>query len=143
MGKGSYFPGLIPMILAYLDSRKCEKATRNKVENYLRFIRMRATGEVLTTAAWIRKFVRKHPDYKHDSVVTQLINYDLLTACHEIGIGKRTATELIGPFCVNPLHTTEPYPTQLKGSGSVSMSERDRLIKMYLGRSSFVSDDDS
>ncbi|KAG5457273.1 MAG: hypothetical protein BJ554DRAFT_2759, partial [Olpidium bornovanus] len=31
----------------------------------------------MTAAAWIRRFVQTHPDYKHDSVVTKEINYDL------------------------------------------------------------------
>ena len=33
----------------------------------------------MTTARWIREFVGNHPDYKHDSVVSDSIAYDLLT----------------------------------------------------------------
>ena len=53
------------------------------------------TGELLTTAAWIRNFVMHHPDYKQDSVVTERITYDLLTACDRISRGK-TCAELTG-----------------------------------------------
>jgi len=140
MGKGSYFPGLIPMIFAYLDSRGCDTETRRTVEAYLRFIRMRATGEVMTTAAWIRKFVREHDDYQQDSVVTQRISYDLLRACHDIGAGLRAAPELVGSHVsFRPLG--EPYMGHLSGE-AVSTSERDRLIKRYLGRSTFAKTDE-
>jgi hypothetical protein len=42
------------------------------------------TGRLLTPATWIRNFVRSHPDYKKDSVVSQTINYDLLVAVDEM-----------------------------------------------------------
>lgn len=31
----------------------------------------------MTTATWIRNYVRAHPEYKKDSVVSQEINYDV------------------------------------------------------------------
>ena len=31
----------------------------------------------MTTATWIRNFVRSHPAYKFDSVVSAEINYDV------------------------------------------------------------------
>ena len=31
----------------------------------------RASGELLTTAAWLRQFVQTHPLYKQDSVVSE------------------------------------------------------------------------
>lgn len=42
------------------------------------------TGTLKTAATWIRDFVRSHPDYKFDSVVSQGINYDLLVAADEM-----------------------------------------------------------
>ena len=41
-------------------------------------------GTLLTPATWIRNFVRSHPDYQKDSVVSQAINYDLLLAVDEM-----------------------------------------------------------
>ena len=41
-------------------------------------------GTLLTPATWIRKFVQLHPDYQKDSVVSQVINYDLLLAVDEM-----------------------------------------------------------
>jgi glutamate--cysteine ligase catalytic subunit len=43
-----------------------------------------SSGDLLTPAAWIRNFVRSHPAYKGDSVVSQEINYDLMVAVDEM-----------------------------------------------------------
>ncbi|CAM9655822.1 unnamed protein product, partial [Ectocarpus sp. 12 AP-2014] len=51
---------------------------------YLDHLRKRAAGEIMTTAAWLRKFVTSHPGYGKDSVVTDEIAYDLVQACQEI-----------------------------------------------------------
>lgn len=42
------------------------------------------TGSLRTAASWVRDFVRSHPAYKFDSVVSQEINYDLLVALDEM-----------------------------------------------------------
>ena len=66
------------MIFAYLDATGCDPDTRKRIEEYMRFVVKRATGQVCTTATFMRRFVQKHPDYEHDSVVTQNIAYDLM-----------------------------------------------------------------
>jgi len=38
----------------------------------------------LTPAAWIREFIMTHPGYKHDSMVSEEINYDLVKAVDEM-----------------------------------------------------------
>ncbi len=45
---------------------------------YLELVAQRASGKLMTTATWIRQFVRNHPEYKGDSVVSQKINYDMI-----------------------------------------------------------------
>lgn len=40
----------------------------------------------MTTAAWLRKFVKTHPAYGNDSVVSDEIAYDLVVSCQEIGL---------------------------------------------------------
>ena len=52
-------------------------------------------GEIKTAARWTRDFIMKHPDYKFDSVVSELINYDLLRTFDEITNGK-SCPELLG-----------------------------------------------
>merc|ERR1712185_321252 len=96
-GKGSY-KGLLPMILAYLDVIGTDSMTLRTVSTYLDFIVARAAGELLTPAAWMRKYIRSHPDYKFDSVVSSRIAADLVAKCHRIGQGIEKVPELHGHF---------------------------------------------
>ena len=72
-GKGDYFPGLIPLVRAYLDHINTDKVTMARLSTYLDFIERRATNELVTPATWMRNFVRNHPDYKNDSTLTDKI----------------------------------------------------------------------
>lgn len=58
------FPGLVPLIRSYLQSMEVDTDTHCTIEQYLRFIERRASGELVTTATWMREQVLKHPDYK-------------------------------------------------------------------------------
>ena len=49
---------------------------------------------MLTTASWMRKFIRSHPKYKFDSVVSEEINYDLMKRCTEITGGDHDCPDL-------------------------------------------------
>jgi len=95
-GKGDHYPGLIPLVYAYLDLINCDSLTMERVGAYLEMIKKRSTGELMTPAAWMRKYVRDHPAYKKDSVVSEEICFDLLTACKEIGEGTRECPEILG-----------------------------------------------
>ncbi|KZV60720.1 glutamate-cysteine ligase catalytic subunit [Peniophora sp. CONT] len=89
------FPGLIGLTQTYLDTLETTDEERRKIDSYLSLIRRRASGELQTTASWIRDFVRKHPAYKGDSVVSQEINYDLMVAVDEIERGVRREEGLL------------------------------------------------
>ena len=54
----------------------------------INFYVIHPTGELFTTAHWIRNFVQNHPDYKKDSVVSETINYDLICRCDDITQGR-------------------------------------------------------
>lgn len=58
------FPGLIPLINSYLSSMDVDADTHCTIQQYLKLIQKRASGELMTTAAWIRNFVQSHPAYK-------------------------------------------------------------------------------
>ena len=75
--KGSK-PGLIILVYEYVDTLDVDDGQRKRLFGYLDFVRKRSTGEFQTPATWIRNFVRSHPAYKFDSVVSDEINYDLL-----------------------------------------------------------------
>jgi len=138
MGKGSYFPGLIPMVFAYLDATGVDAPTRGVITNYMQFIQQRASGELLTTAEWMRNYVTTHPDYQHDSVVTQRIAYDLMNRCHMIGAGEVIDHSLLPSWMTpNPVTQDDPYPKYLSGE-TFQRVNRDKLLRKYAGRSSFV-----
>jgi glutamate--cysteine ligase catalytic subunit len=78
------FPGLIPLVESYLDSVNVDVETRCALATYLNLIRRRADGSLWSNAKWIREFVARHPEYKHDSVVSERIVYDLVNAVEEV-----------------------------------------------------------
>ncbi|CAG9771333.1 unnamed protein product [Ceutorhynchus assimilis] len=111
-GKHGDFPGLIPLISSYLNGMDVDADTHCTIQQYLKFIQKRASGEVLTTAAFIRKFVMEHPNYNHDSVVSEIINYDLLTTLKDISDGNKSCPELLGYSVTTK--TKENVPQALK-----------------------------
>jgi len=77
-------PGLITLVYEYVDTLDVDDAKRSRLFEYLDFVRKRSTGKLQTPATWIRNFVRSHPAYKFDSVVSEEINYDLLMEVDEM-----------------------------------------------------------
>jgi len=98
MNGNGEFRGIISLMQIYLASTNIDAATRKGLLTYLSFISKRASGELLTTAAWIRQFVSTHPSYKRDSIVSEEINFDLVNACRDISEGKRKEPSLLGNF---------------------------------------------
>lgn len=139
LGKGAYFTGLIPIVYAYLDYIECDDATRKVVHAYLSLIAKRATGELPTAATWMRRFVRAHPDYAHDSVVPSSIAFDLLKECQDIGEGVKQCPELLGEFKIEPVRGGAAYQVPLKSEG-VEASMREKLLQRYVGRTTAASD---
>ncbi|KAG8996383.1 hypothetical protein FRB90_012754 [Tulasnella sp. 427] len=94
-GNGEDFPGLLGLINAYLNSLDVEFEQKRRMRKYMEFVKHRADGTLKTTATWMREFIRSHPTYKFDSVVSQEINYDLMKAIDEIERGVRRADDLL------------------------------------------------
>ena len=77
--------GLIPLVKEYIhDTAAFNPDCTAKIESYLALISNRARGSASTSAKWQRDFVRRHPEYRGDSVVGNGIAYDLLRAQLEI-----------------------------------------------------------
>ncbi|KAF6731493.1 Glutamate--cysteine ligase catalytic subunit [Oryzias melastigma] len=102
-GKEGVFQGLIPILNCYLENMEVDVDTRCTILNYLKLIKKRASGELMTMAKWMREFVAKHPHYKQDSVVTDKINYDLMKKCDRIAKGEEQCPELFG----NPVNNVK------------------------------------
>jgi len=132
-----YFPGLIPLIYAYLDHIQCDSVTLDRMTKYLDFIEKRATGELVTPAMWVRNFIRNHKEYQFDSVVTDTIAYDLLVACKEIGEGTRAAPELLGDNVIKPILASDAYQKRLD-SKRVNNSQILSLLERYSARKTFA-----
>merc|ERR1711871_22056 len=138
LGKGEYFPGLVPVVYAYLDLIKCDSLTMERVEQYLELIRRRATGELVTPATWIREYVTEHPDYKQDSVVTEKIARDLMIACNDIGLGIRHEDSMLGDVVkIEPITQSGAYDTKLDSRRLQGNKGTLALLKKYVERSKF------
>jgi len=73
------FPGILYFVKKFVaESIPAEHLPTLK--NYISLVEKRATGVSKTNARWIRDFIDAHPAYKHDSIVTQSILYDLVQA---------------------------------------------------------------
>lgn len=134
-GKGDYFPGLIPLVRAYLDHISADSTSTSRLHGYLDFIQKRAMGELVTTATWLRNFVRNHPDYKNDSYVSETIAYDLMIACRDIGEGKLHVPELLGDVHIKEITTDGAYQTKLD-SKRVTNQRIVELLQRYTKRQS-------
>jgi glutamate--cysteine ligase catalytic subunit len=135
-GRGNYFPGLIPLVYAYLDHIQCDEFTFSRVSQYLELIEKRAKGELLTPATWMRNFVRSHPAYKGDSVVSEEIAYDLMIACKEIGEGTRHEPSLLGDLRFAPISTAGAYDVKLDAKRVQNAILLEKLQR-YTHRESF------
>lgn len=75
---------MITLIRTYLECIGSDESTIRKVDNYLKLIIGRASGKLYTGAKWMREFVTNHKDYKHDSVITQKMAYDLVKKISDV-----------------------------------------------------------
>ena len=92
----SAYPGLIPLVRTYLDMIHCDPETLTVVNAYLDLLSQRATGQLLTAASWLRKFVEVHPQYEGDSQLRQGVVADLMRTVEQIQSGKIEVTQLLG-----------------------------------------------
>lgn len=95
---GFAFPGLIPLMRGYLDALKIDYSTRLRLLTYLDFISERAAGTLMTNASYIRKYIRDHPEYRGDSVVSEQICYDLMRTLESVSSGDLPVPEVLGRF---------------------------------------------
>lgn len=133
-GKGEHFPGLIQMCYAYLEHIACDATSFARINQYLSLISQRASGKLMTPAAWMREFVQKHPEYKKDSIVTPGVAADLMIACDEIGRGLRPCKELHGDVVIDPIIKEGLYLTPL--SSEPSAAARCSLLRKLTKRAS-------
>ncbi|KAL3120274.1 hypothetical protein niasHT_010053 [Heterodera trifolii] len=91
------FPGLVPLMLQFLNSADVNAYTRCTINQYLSFIQKRARGEIWTTAKWMREFVHQHQTYEKDSHVPDECIYDMMKKMDSISRGEH-CEKLLGDF---------------------------------------------
>ncbi|KAJ5504562.1 Glutamate--cysteine ligase [Penicillium fimorum] len=82
------FPGLVPLVHSLLDAVDVDCETRSVLNGYLEFVAKRASGDLWTTAKWMRHFIQTHEKYKADSVVSEEICYDLICTVEDFTLGR-------------------------------------------------------
>ena len=82
--QGNSFPGLLGLVESYVQTLEMDSETSRRLDRYLDLVRRRSNGSLLTMASWMRNYARSHPAYKFDSVISQEIKYDLMTASDEM-----------------------------------------------------------
>ena len=73
-----------------------DKNKQNELIKFVDFFERKTKGELWTDAKYIRKFVNDHPKYNKDSIITEEINYDLITHLLDIQNGVIKPKELLG-----------------------------------------------
>ncbi|CAM9102480.1 unnamed protein product, partial [Hapterophycus canaliculatus] len=152
LGKGDYYPGLVPLVYAYLGHIGCDADTMDTIDQarlltpmldereYMILICKRASGELKTTATWIREFVQNHPAYAHDSVVSEEIAHDLIMEMRAIGEGEKHEPSLLGEMHISPVRPKQAYDVPLS-STKVSSSCLGFLVKKYAMRNRWTERD--
>ena len=74
------FQGLIPLVRSYIALSHLEPEEYDRLNEYLDLISGKSSGELHTAASWIRSFVSNHPEYRHDSIVSESVTFDLCEA---------------------------------------------------------------
>ena len=96
-GRNGGYSGMIPLVLDYVDSLVgSTSATKERIANYLKLLSRRASGELPTTAQWLRKYVENHPAYNFDGKLNPMIVDDMMQTCEKIGLGELQCPSLVG-----------------------------------------------
>jgi len=138
-GKGDHYPGLIPLIFAYLEAIECDPETLELMRSYMDLLRRRASGQLATAARWMRARVAAHPSYRGDSRVPDDVAYDLVKACADVAEGRLRASELLGEQPIPPLRTDDAYYVPLMRR-TIARGERASLLRAYAARYSAERD---
>ena len=90
------YPGIINVIREDILKNVTDKNKQNELIKFVDFFERKTKGELWTDAKYIRKFVNDHPKYNKDSIITEEINFDLITHLLDIQNGVIKPKELFG-----------------------------------------------
>ncbi len=72
------YTGLVPLIKTYIQSMAETQEEKTLFEGYLKEMSDRARGVKPTAAKQIRELITSHAEYRGDSIVTPLMNKDIV-----------------------------------------------------------------
>jgi len=90
--------GLLQRVRTVLDNEGCGGEERAQLEQYFSFIGQRASGQLKTTALWMREQMLAHADYRGDSLISEAMCHDLMVRCAAVASGTLAAPELVPTF---------------------------------------------
>lgn len=90
------FKGIYPLIEEFMADKNYGKEQVSQVRLFLNFLLERSKGEVRTGARFIRDFVLNHPDYKHDSIISNQVAYDLMSTIINMNHSPDERAKLLG-----------------------------------------------
>ena len=94
-GKKEYnYPGLLNVIKDEINNNNLDK--KNELLKFIDYLEKKTKGEIWTDAKYIRNYIKNHPKYNKDSIVTEEINYDLISHLLDIQNGLIKPKELFG-----------------------------------------------
>lgn len=120
----SNFCGIIPSITWYLEALGCDTAMMEQILPYLDLLRKRASGELPTTAKWIRNFVKSHSKRSDGVDLNSEVADKLMQTCEDIGMGR------INTMGLNGLRVADRVRNMEESTGCFSESNGAHI---YLG----------
>ncbi|VDM33799.1 unnamed protein product [Hydatigera taeniaeformis] len=120
------FPGLISLIRQYLSMIELDPNTAFSIHQYLSLISRRASGELPTTARWLRYLIQRHPDYRGDSVVSVRITNDLVAECLAVSRGEANKTEMLLHGMTSSRTRSRPSQAALAAETSLNMKRGEQ-----------------
>ena len=89
------YPGILNVIKEdVLNNNKMDNNKKEELFKFIEFLEKRTKGEIWTDAKYIRHFIDNHPKYNKDSIISEEINFDLITHLLDIQNGLIKPKEL-------------------------------------------------
>ena len=89
------YPGILTVIKEdILNDNNVDMSKKEELLKFVEFLEKRTKGEVWTDAKYIRNFVDNHPKYNKDSIISEEINFDLISHLLDIQNGLIKPKEL-------------------------------------------------
>lgn len=94
--KAYNYPGILNIIRKDIMNDISDKNKQTELIKFVDYFERKTKGELWTDAKYIRKFINDHPKYNKNSIISEEINFDLITHILDIQNGVIKPNELFG-----------------------------------------------